>query len=140
MPTNRRPLAAAKKQAPRKPQGTWERIRAEALKNDRVIEPYVIEDVEPPIEIAAPETAEQQLALAAFFTRSGEFNPADAKAILEVVCADQFDRVWELVRREKLPVLLAFIQDMGQWFEEQGALEDVDEDDVPGGSQASSAS
>lgn len=129
---------SVKKSPPRRPQGTWARIRAEALRDLPEIAPYLIEDVDPVIEIPAPETAEQMLAIGAFFNNEGEFRIADAKAVLEVVCGDQFAAVWNLVRREKLPVLLGLIRDMGEHFDAQGALENVDEDDVPGGSEASS--
>jgi hypothetical protein len=134
-PTTRRsPRAAAK--PPAKPQrGLFERLRAEAMQEVPEIEPYVISDVEPPIVIEAPDTAEQQLALLAMFDNEGSFQLADAKAVLATVCGDAFPRVWELCRHEKLPVLLALIKEMGEHFQEQGALVGgVEEDDFPGGS------
>lgn len=125
-----------------KPQhGLFERLRAEAAAAAPEVEPYVISDVEPPIVIEVPDSAEQQLALAAMFDNDGNFRLADAKAVLETVCGDAFPDVWELVRGEKLPVLLALIQDMSEHFSEQGALvSGVEDEDFPGGSSASSSS
>lgn len=139
MPVSQRPRQPMKKKTPaRKPVGgTFARLRAKAAEDEQ-IEPYLIEDVDPPIEIAAPETAEQQLELAALFDNEGTFRVADAKRILSLICGDSFDAVWELFRREKVTVLIGLIQDMGRHFQEQGAIENVDEEDFPGGSPASS--
>jgi hypothetical protein len=119
-----------------KPQfGLFERLRAEAIQDIPEVEPYVIRDVDPPIVIESPDTAEQQLALAAMFDNAGSFALSDARLILQTVCGDAFDRVWDLVRHEKLPVLLALIKEMGDHFAEQGALvAGVEEEDFPGGS------
>jgi hypothetical protein len=124
------------KKTPSKPQhGLFERLRAEAMDEVPEIEPYVIRDVDPPIVIESPDSAEQQLALAAMFDNQGNFALADARLILQTVCGGAFPAVWELVRHEKLPVLLALIRDMGEHFKEQGALASgVEEDDFPGGS------
>lgn len=118
--------------------GTFARLRLQALADAPEIEPYVIDDVTPPISIPAPETVEQQLALMEVISSEGKFRIADGRRILTIVCGDQFDAVWTLVKGEKLAVLLAFIDDMSRHFDEQGALEDVGEDDAPGGSGASS--
>lgn len=134
-PATRRSPRAAKKAAPR--HGSFARLRAEAAKAAPDVEPYVLydDDGEPLVEIPAPDTAEQQLALASMFDNTGSFALADAKLILETVCGDAFGLVWDLTRHEKLPVLLALIKDMGEHFQEQGALvADVEEDDFPGGS------
>jgi hypothetical protein len=128
--------AAPKKAAAKKP-STLERLRAQA-DTGFTPEPYPIDDVTPPILIQAPDSAEQQLAFNEFFNSDGTFMIADARRILETACGDQFPKVWELVRHEKLPVLLALINDMGRHFDEQNALELVSEDDVPGGTAASS--
>lgn len=136
MPTPRKTASrpAARKAAPKPKLGTFARLRQEALQAAPEIEPYVIDDVEPPIEIAAPDTVEQQLALLSMFDNEGAFRIADARRVLETVCGDSFDRVWELLRGEKLPVMLRFIQDVGQHFGNQGAIEQVDQEDFPGGS------
>lgn len=120
-----------------KPQGTFARLRAEALQDALEIEPYVINDVEPPIVIEAPDTVEQQMALLEMFDNEGQFRIADARRVLETVCGESFDRVWELLRAEKLPVMLRFIQEVGAHFGAQGGIEQVDEEDFPGGSRAS---
>lgn len=117
---------------------TFARLRAQALADVPDVEPYVIDDVVPPISIPAPETVEQQLALMEVFSSDGKFRIADGRRILSIICGDQFEAVWALVRREKLAVLLEFIDDMSRHFAEQGALEDVGEADAPGGSGASS--
>lgn len=137
MPPRTRKTAPAQK-VPAKPASAWARLKAQALADRPDLDPYELDAVDPPILISAPETVEQQLALAEMFSAEGSFRIADARRILQVVCGEQFDAVWALVRHEKLPVLIALIGDMGQYFRDQGALDDVDEDDVPGGSEASS--
>jgi hypothetical protein len=114
--------------------GLFERLRAEAVKSLPPIEPYIIRDVDPPISIAPPSSTEQQIALANLFTRTGEFQVRDARNVLEAICGETFPRVWDLVRKEHINVLVAFIQDMSEHF--SGEL--PDEGDFPGGSEASS--
>jgi len=136
MPPRPRKAAPATKAGPKK-LSTLERLRAQS-DTGFTPEPYRIDDVTPPILIQAPDSAEQQLAFNEFFNSDGTFMIGDARRILETACGDQFGRVWDLVRHEKLPVLLALINDMGRHFDEQNAIEFVSEDDVPGGTAASS--
>lgn len=137
MPARPRTAAKAAAKVAVKP-STWARLKAQALADQPEFEPYPLDAVDPPILIPAPETVEQQVALMEMFTSEGQFRIADARRILHVVCGDRFDAVWAVVRGEKMPVLLALIEDISRHFEDQGALEDVDEEDVPGGSVASS--
>lgn len=141
MPTSRqRPATKARTSAARrqaaKPKGTWARLQAEAAKETAVeFEPYSIEDVDPPILIQPPDTNEQMFAMQELFDNEGAFQLADAKRVLQVICGDSFDEVWELVRRQKLPLLVALIKDISQHFVAQGAVEQVSDEDFPEGSQ-----
>lgn len=126
-------VAIAPKPAAKK--GVFARLKAEAGKEQATVEPYVIDDVEPPIVITAPTETERQLGIAELFGSEGEFEVKDARRILELVCGDAFEQVWELVRREHVSVMLALITDMGQHF--QAAISGG-AGDFPGGSEASS--
>lgn len=137
-------VRVAKKKAPSQTapkQGVFARIKAEAEADrgdEPVIEPYVIDDVEPPIIVGAPETSEQITALGEMLSNDGKFTTLDARRVLAAICGAGFPAMWELVRHEHISVLLALIKDMGEHFEKQGALL-VDEDDSPGGTGASSS-
>lgn len=123
-----------------KPTGTFARLKAEADADRPQVEPYVLDDVDPPIVITPPEDAERQMELAELFGEQGQFRMSDARRVLRNICGDEFDRVWELVRGEHISVLLALIDDMGQHFAAQGSPADnVTEADFPGGSSASPA-
>lgn len=125
------------------PTGTFARIKAEADKQ-RLDEqgppaPYVIDDVDPPIVIQPPEDTERQLELAEMFDAgTGAFRAADARRILTLICGDEFDRVWDMVRHEHITVLMALIDDMGTHFENQANLREA-AGEFPGGSAASSS-
>lgn len=74
---------------------------------------YVINDVSPPIVIGPPSPA---AARALRRVAAGAASPADARRCLEAVCGDQFDRVWGLVGREHVSVLVALLLDMAAHF------------------------
>lgn len=137
----RAPVKRSPKAAP-KPQGRFARIKAEAAadRGDAVIEPYVIDDVDPPIVIESPETADQITVMGEMLSNEGRFTPGDARRVLQAICGDTddtFDRLWDLVRHEHISVLVALIHDMGEHFRQQGA-ELVTEEEFPGGTGASS--
>ena len=119
--------------------GTFARLKAKAAEQRPDIEPYVIDDVDPPIAIYPPEDADTQLEIAELFGSDGRFLIKDARRVLKLICGDAFDDVWELVGKEHITVLLSLIAEMGDHFQAQAApAEDVDEEDFPGGSPASS--
>lgn len=129
-------MVAPGKVAPR-PTGVFARLKAEAEEDrSEPLEPYVLDDVDPPIIIEAPDDSERQLALAELFDSQGGFEVRDARRILQLVCGDAFDRVWELVRHEHISVLVKLIDDMGSHFAKQSQLDGAQE--FPGGSVASS--
>lgn len=133
-PTKRAPAkAAAARQAP---QGRFARLRAEAAKNRAPIEPYVIDDVEPPITITAPDDVERQIGILEMLGPDGDqFQVSDARRVLELLCGEEFPRVWELVRKEHISVLMELIADMGEHF---GPALEAGMASAPGGSPASS--
>lgn len=134
MPARPRTAVKAASRAPRpraKPLGTFARLRAEAAKGQPPLEPYIIDDAEPPISIEPPSTIEQQVDLAGLFSNTGDFKIKDARRILEIICGDAFPEVWELVRHEHIQVLVAFIRDLADHF---ATAIDVGADDFPGGS------
>jgi hypothetical protein len=123
-----------------KPGGVFARLKAEAAADRPAVEPYVIDDVEPPIVIHPPDDAESQLAAADLFNSDGSFQMKDARRVVQLLCGDAYERVWELVRREHVSVLLALIDDMGRHFEAQAEAASVEAArDFPGGSGASSS-
>jgi hypothetical protein len=105
------------------------------------VEPFVLEDVEPPIVITAPDTVERMLVVAEMIGPNGEFHISNALPLLRAMCGDQFGRVWMLVRDDKDPeTLLGLLQAMVDHFTKQATLlRDVKEAaDLPGDSEGSS--
>lgn len=119
------------------PGGVFARLKAEAEKGRPPVEPYVIDDVDPPIVIAPPGDAESQFAFADLFAEDGSFAMKDVHRVLQLICGDAFDRVWQLVRKEHISVTLALIDDMGRHFQDQVPAAEVA--DFPGGTAASSS-
>lgn len=114
--------------------------RAKAPKLERrEADPFVLDDVQPPIVITAPDTVERQLGIAECLDTDGRFDASKAVPLLKALTGSQFGRVWELVRRDKDPnVLIALVQAIFEHFSEE--LADVQEAEaLPGGSGASSA-
>lgn len=130
----KRTTRPATKRTSAKPTGTFARLRAEAAKGQPAAEPYVIDDVTPPIVIEAPATTEQQIGLSQLFTSEGDFELRDARRILELICGDAFEAVWELLRKEHISVLTQFIAELAEHF----GASISEAADFPGGSEASS--
>lgn len=120
-----------------KPGGVFARLKEQAAKDAPELEPYVIDDVEPPIVIEAPTDSAVQLEIAELFGEDGGFAMKDARKIIRLLAGDAFDRVMEVFGREHISVLLALIDDMGRHFQEQRP-ELAEVADFPGGSHASS--
>lgn len=132
--TKTSPRTAPKPSAP-KSSGTFARLMAEAAKMRTNVEPYVIDDVEPPIVITPPDSVEEQIELAELFRFQGGFAIADARRVLQLVCGEAFPRVWELFRGEHISVLVALVQDITDHFGPIMTMPGAD--DFPGGSGAS---
>jgi hypothetical protein len=122
--------------APPQQLGTFARLRAQAARDLPTIEAYVLDDVDPPIEIGPPDTLEQQITIQRLFDRDGNFALADAGEVLEVLCGEAFPRVWDLLRNEHVRVSIGLIQDIGRHFEPLMARL-IEAGDFPGGSGAS---
>lgn len=109
----------------------WSILRAEATKDYTAKEPYLFDAVDPPIEIQAPDTIEQMLALAMLMDNSGSVSERDFKPFLATFCGDSFPRVWAVLRRENYAVLAPFIQELNAHFNAVPA-EDAEVDEIPG--------
>lgn len=104
-------------------------------------DPFVLDDVQPPIVITAPDTVERQLVIAECIGRDGNFDMANVMPLLRALCGDQFGRVWFLVKNDTEPdTLIALCQTMVDHFAEQGGLtaDMVEAAELPGGSTGSS--
>lgn len=119
-------------------------LRAEAKKRTKAqgrpeapeIEPFVMDDVEPPIVITAPDTLERQLVIAEMIGPAGDFSASQALPLLKALCGPAFPRVWLLIKDDKDPnTAIALVQALVEHLFDavtEGAAE------VPGGSQGSS--
>jgi hypothetical protein len=87
------------------------------------IEPFVLDTGEMEIVIPAP-TGESLLMIA-------ETPISDGRRLLRLIAGDQFEPVWELVKKEQGTVLVKLLQDLGKHF----MVATVSE--APGGSGAS---
>src|SRR3954466_8199252 len=119
-------------------------LRAEASRKDAdrkpppEIDPFVINDVEPPIVITAPVELGRTLIIMDGVGRNGEFEMANALPLLRALCGDQFGRVWALIADNRTDSLMvAIIQKMMDHFK---GLMDVamEAQKQPGGSEGSS--
>jgi len=110
-------------------------LRAEALKNRTPTAPYVLDDLDPPVEITAPTDLERTIGLAEVVSPTGEFAYRDARRILELFCGDAFPRVWELCRKEETAVMVALVNDILTHF--KADLDDLQGIGMPGGSAPS---
>jgi hypothetical protein len=111
-------------------------LRAEALKGRTPTPPFVIDDVDPPIELTAPTDLERTIGLSEVVSPTGEFAYRDSRRILELFCGDAFPRVWELCRAEHTSVMVGLVNALLEHF--KADLDDVQRaGDVPGGSGVS---
>ncbi len=72
------------------------------------IDPFVLDTGEQQISIPPP-TGEQLIQIS-------ETSVYDGKLLLSRICGDQFDAVWEVIRKEPAGVLLGLLRDLGQHF------------------------
>lgn len=104
----------------------------------KVPDPFILDDIEPPIVITAPDTVERQLIIAECMGRDGTFDMANAMPLLRALCGDQFGRVWYLIRDDtEADTTIALVQAIVQHFNSN--LGDIIEAaELPGGSTGSS--
>lgn len=114
------------KAAPKK--SRWAELKAEALKDYNPTPPYLFDAVDPPIEIHAPDSVEQTLALASLLDSTGAISERDFKSLLETICGKAFPQVWSVLADEPAGVLMPFIQDLNDHFR----ATPNDADGVPG--------
>lgn len=118
-------MVAAKKKS------RWSILKAEALKDYKPKTPYLFDAVEPSIEIQAPTTVAQTLAIAALLDESGAISERDFKSFLSEICGKSFPQVWRVIKDEPSPMLNAFIQDLNEHFSALPA-DDAEVEEVPG--------
>jgi len=113
-------------------------ITAVAGEPEPMYPPFVIDDVEPPIVITAPDTLERQLQIAELIGDEGtvNFTASQALPLLRALCGPAFPRVWALIRHDKDPqTAIALVQALTAHM--YGAIEG-EANETPGGSQGSS--
>lgn len=103
------------------------------------IDPFVIDDVDPPIKITAPDTLERQLVISDFVGqwKSGNWDMSNSIHLLRALCGEQFGRVWMLIKDDPDPaVMIELVNAMFEHFKD--ALEIAEEaGELPGGSEGS---
>jgi len=100
------------------------------------VPPFIIDDVQPPIVITAPDTLERQLVIAEMISDDGSFGASQALPLLRALCGPAFSRVWPLIKDDRDPnTAIAFVQALISHF--YAALE-LGAAEVPGGSEGSS--
>lgn|SRR4051812_38760731 len=121
-------------------------LKAEAQKKaadrpkQKTPDPFVLDDVQPPIVITSPDTVERQLIIAECIGRDGSFDMANVMPLLRALCGDQFGRVWTLVKNDTEPdTLIGLCQAMVDHFAEDGLADMVEANELPGGSTGSSS-
>jgi hypothetical protein len=130
--------------ATKKKQKTYKfaQLRAEADKRSaerepqRVIPPFVLDDISPPIVITAPDTLERQLVIAEMIGPEGHFQAGQALPLLRALCGEAaFPRVWALIKNDKnADTAIRFVQTLIAHFYE--AIEG-EAAELPGGSEGS---
>jgi hypothetical protein len=110
----------------------------ERTRNNPVMPPFVIDDVDPPIVITAPDNLERILVAAEGFSAVERGDMGAVMPVMRAICGDAFPRVWWLVREDKgVDRAMALLNALAKHFEEvlapyQEAAE------LPGGSSGSS--
>lgn len=103
----------------------------------KVLEPFVINDVDPPIQITAPDTVDRQLTIAEMIDRDGQFDTGNSKVLLRALCGPAFGRVYMLVKDDTEPdTLIALIQAIFTHFQDV-IVEMQETEELPGGTEDS---
>lgn len=105
----------------------------------KITPPFIIDDVDPPIEITAPTTVGRQLGIVEFVGPNGEFQPAATRMLLQSLCGDQFFRVWMLIEGdENFDTVAQLVKAILEHFKAE--LNNAQEaEELPGGSEDSSS-
>lgn len=113
--------------------------RASARKKARPeVEPFVLDDIQPPIVITPPTSVERQLVIAELLDDDGSYEAGKALPLLRALCGNQFGRVWQLIKDDEDPdTLILLVQMIFDHFNVQIA-ELQEAASLPGGSEASS--
>lgn len=109
-------------------------LKAEAKKANPTKPPFVLDDVVPKITIKAPRSFDQVLEFSALLGPNGGIPERNVKPALEIMCGDQFARVWDLIKDEDVSVGMGLF---GALLEHYNTEYDAEAADVPGGSDAS---
>lgn len=139
-------MAATKTQRPTSKGKTmkWSTLKREAEKKAdareprKVTPPFIIDDVEPPIVIEAPDD-KRVIDIFALMGPQRNFHPGVMKPLLEALCGPQFPRVWMLIP-DNSPVATDMITQLAQMLVDHFISGTIEEEaaDLPGGSGASS--
>lgn len=101
---------------------------AKAEANRKTLPPYVIDDVDPPIVITQWDDLERTSGLQELVDEQGKFDPKHWRRILQLFCGDQYDRVWELFRRQHASIRQILIDDLIRHFQSELELETAGDD------------
>lgn len=114
------------------------KIRMDARVAERPdIAPFVLDDVQPPIVITAPDTLERLLVAAETMGAVERGDMSALMPLLRAMCGDAFSRVWYLVREDKGPDrMIAIANALGEHFAEVLAPL-LEAGELPGGSEDS---
>lgn len=102
------------------------------------VPPFVLDDVDPPIIITAPDTLERILVAAEGFSQVQAGDLGAVMPLMRALCGEAFPRVWYLVREDAGPDrAVALLNALSVHFEEVLApFKEAEE--LPGGSEDSS--
>ncbi|SLG40434.1 Uncharacterised protein [Mycobacteroides abscessus subsp. abscessus] len=121
--------------------GLFAQLEAEAMEGINVHEPFVIDDVDPPIVITEPVESDRVVALGILYRQTSggdQIEPTQFHPLLRALCGNAYDRVWnELLRNAHINVTTRFIKALLDHFRPQGpAAGKGGAEAVPGGSLA----
>lgn len=121
-------------------------LREEAAKRSGTREPreqlapFVLDDIQPPIVITAPDTVERQLTIVECIGRDGTFDMHNVLPLLRALCGDQFGRVWSLLKNDTQPdTLITLVQALVEHFQTEsvGLGQAMEAEELPGGTEGS---
>jgi hypothetical protein len=94
--------------------------KAEGREKRKLPPPFVLNDIEPPIVITAPDTVERQMIIAEMIGPQLSFDASRALPLLRALCGNEFPRVWALIKDDTEPdTTVALIQAMVAHFSDR---------------------
>lgn len=109
--------------------------KAEGREKRKIPPPFVLDDIDPPIVITAPDTVERQMIIAEMIGPKMSFDVSGCLPLLRALCGSEFPRVWALIKDDTEPdTTVRLIQALVEHF---SAIVDADAAELPGGSSAS---